>query len=258
MHMMTPKNMPLSDSEESRYARQISLPSVDFEGQEKLKASRVAIIGLGGLGCSAAQYLAASGIGHLTLIDFDDVEVSNLQRQVLHQTADVGINKAQSAAQLLQLNNPEITIEILNYKLDEQGINSLCNEHDVIVDCCDNLATRQQLNRQCYKTKTPLVSGAAIRLEGLVTAFNYADNTPCYHCFSQLFGEQQLSCVEAGVLSPTVGIIGSIEACETIKLLLNIGQPLVGRVLIADFNYMNFREMKLSVSKNCPVCRSHN
>jgi len=258
MSHMTLNNLPLSTAEESRYARQISLPSVDFEGQEKLKASRVAIIGLGGLGCSAAQYLTASGIGHLTLIDFDEVEVSNLQRQVLHQTTDVGINKAHSAAQLLRLNNPEITIETLNHKLDDEAINALCSTHDVIVDCCDNLETRKQLNSECFNTKTPLVSGAAIRLEGLVTAFNYAENTPCYHCFSQLFGEQQLSCVEAGVLSPTVGIIGAIEACEAIKLLLGIGQSLVGRVLIADFNYMNFREMKLSVSGDCPVCQSHN
>jgi molybdopterin synthase sulfurylase MoeB len=257
MNNMTSSPISLSASEESRYARQIALPSVDFDGQETLKASRVAIVGVGGLGCSAAQYLAASGIGHLTLIDFDVVELSNLQRQVLHQTVDIGINKAQSAAQLLQLNNPEIVISAITDKLDDSAMSMLCQEHDVIVDCCDNLATREQLNKACFVSKTPLVSGAAIRLEGLVTAFDYRENSPCYHCFSQLFGEQQLSCVEAGVLAPSVGIIGAIEASETLKLLLGIGQSLVGRVLIADFNQMSFREMKLSVSSNCPVCHTH-
>jgi len=244
----------LNASEESRYARQISLPSIDFQGQEKLKSSRVAVIGLGGLGCAAAQYLASCGIGSLTLIDFDNVELSNLQRQVLHQTSDIGTNKAESAAQLLRLNNPEININVIPYKLDETGLETLCTTHDVIVDCCDNLATRNQLNQVCFKFKLPLVSGAAIRLEGIVTSFNYQANTPCYKCFSQLFGEQELSCVEAGVLAPTVGIVGAIEACEAIKLLLSIGQPLIGRVLIADFNHMSFRELKLSQSATCDVC----
>lgn len=244
----------LSTSEENRYARQISLPSIDFEGQEKLKASRVAVIGVGGLGCAAAQYLAASGIGYLTLIDFDNVELSNLQRQVLHQTTDIGINKAQSAAQLLRLNNPEITINVISYKLDNIGLEKLCKEHDVIVDCCDNLATRDQVNRVCFDSKTSLVSGAAIRLEGLVTSFNYQSGTPCYQCFSQLFGEQELTCVEAGVLAPTVGIIGAIEACEAIKLLIGIGHPLVGRILMGDFSQMSFREMKLPISTSCSIC----
>lgn len=251
---MTVDTIELSASEENRYARQISLPSIDLEGQEKLKLSCVAVIGLGGLGCSAAQYLASSGVGTLTLIDFDDVELSNLQRQVLHQTSDIGVNKAESAAQLLRLNNPEITINVISHKLDDIGLEKLCETHDVIVDCCDNLATRDQLNRVCFKFKRALVSGAAIRLEGMVTSFNYETDTPCYKCFSQLFGEQELSCVEAGVLSPVVGIVGAIEACEAIKLLLSIGQPLIGRVLIADFNQMSFKELKLSQSTTCDVC----
>jgi len=251
---MTVDTIELSASEESRYARQITLPTIDFSGQEKLKSSRVAVIGVGGLGCSAAQYLAASGIGTLTLIDFDDVELSNLQRQVLHQTSDIGVNKAESAAQLLRLNNPEITINVMTKQLNEADLEKLCETHDVIVDCCDNLATREQLNRVCFKFKLPLVSGAAIRLEGIVTSFNYQADTPCYKCFSQLFGEQELSCVEAGVLAPTVGIVGAIEACEAIKLLLSIGQPLIGRVLIADFNHMSFKELKLSQSTTCDIC----
>ena len=244
----------LSLNEEKRYARQISLPSIDFEGQEILKGSRVAIIGVGGLGCSAAQYLAASGIGQLTLIDFDSVELSNLQRQVLHQTSDIGVNKAQSAAQLLRLNNPEISISVIEERLDNVALTMLIKNNDVIVDCCDNLVTRKQLNQVCFETKTPLVSGASIRIEGLVTTFDYSPETPCYQCFSQLFGEQELSCMEGGVLAPSVGIIGSIQACEAIKVLVNIGQPLVGRLLLADFSQMSFREMKLSKNKHCVVC----
>lgn len=244
----------LSVAEELRYARQISLAKVDFDGQELLKRSRVAVIGVGGLGCSAAQYLAASGIGHLILIDFDDVELSNLQRQVLHQSRDIGVNKAESAAQLLRLNNPEITIEAITQKLNDQALVSLALDCDVIVDCCDNLLTRQQLNKACYSTKTPLVSAAAIRMEGMVTVFNYDVGTPCYQCFSQLFGEQELSCVEAGVLAPSVGIIGSIEANEAIKLILNIGQTLVERLLVGDFSAMQFREMKLPQDKKCLIC----
>lgn len=244
----------LNLNEEKRYARQISLPSIDFEGQEILKGSRVVVIGVGGLGCSAAQYLAASGIGHLTLVDFDCVELSNLQRQVLHQTSDIGVNKAQSAAQLLRLNNPEITISVIEDKLDNISLATLSENNDVIVDCCDNLATRQQLNQVCFDTKTPLVSAAAIRMEGLVTTFDYSSKTPCYQCFSQLFGEQELSCMEAGVLAPSVGIIGAIEACEAIKLLVKVGQPLVGRLLLADFTQMSFREMRLPKDTHCTVC----
>lgn len=246
----------LSPNQERRYARQISLPSVDFEGQEKLQLARVAVIGLGGLGCSAAQYLAASGVGTLTLVDFDAVELSNLQRQVLHQTVDIGVNKAESATQLLRLNNPEITINAVPKKLDTKALKALCLSHDVVVDCTDNLAIRQQLNQSCFINKTPLVSAAAIRLEGMVTVFDYQDESPCYHCFSQLFGEQQLSCLDAGVLAPSVGIVGAIQACETIKVIIGIGETLVGRLLIGDFSTMIFREMKLSKSNSCSICNT--
>ncbi|MGB1297488.1 MAG: molybdopterin-synthase adenylyltransferase MoeB [Psychrobium sp.] len=246
----------LSPQQEQRYARQISLPSVDFVGQEKLQQAHVAVIGIGGLGCAAAQYLAAAGIGQLTLVDFDVVELSNLQRQVLHQTPDIGINKAESAAQLLRLNNPEIDIKPITQKLDNDGLASLIQQCDVIVDCTDNLETRQQLNRLCFIDKIPLVSAAAIRLEGMVTVFDYETDSPCYQCFSQLFGEQQLSCLDAGVLAPSVGIIGAIESTEAIKLIVGIGEPLVGRLLLGDFSTMSFREMKLKKSNTCAVCNT--
>lgn len=244
----------LSDQEMSRYTRQILLPSMDIEGQEKLKQSKVAVIGAGGLGCAAAQYLGAAGIGELTIIDFDEVELSNLQRQVLHQQHNIGDNKALSAKASIEANNPEIKVTAITHKLNANELIDLCNSHDIIVDCCDNLATRVELNQRCYDTKTPLVSGAAIRMEGIISCFDYADDTPCYNCLSQLFGEQQLSCMEAGVLSPVVGIVGAIQATETIKLLANIGTTLVGRVMLCDIAHMSFREMKLAKSDSCKVC----
>jgi adenylyltransferase/sulfurtransferase len=244
----------LSDQEMVRYCRQILLPSCDIDGQEKLKQARVLVIGVGGLGCAAAQYLGAAGIGQLTLVDFDHVELSNLQRQILHTTADIGDNKARSGQAAIEAINPEIKVRAISHKVEGAELERLCSEHDIVVDCCDNLATRTALNELCFALKLPLVSGAAIRMEGMVSCFNYADDTPCYQCFSQLFGEQQLSCMEAGVLSPAVGIIGSIQAAEVIKIITGIGRPLIGRVLLADIATMSFREMKLTKSKQCRVC----
>jgi len=244
----------LSDQEMVRYCRQILLPSCDIDGQEKLKQARVLVIGVGGLGCAAAQYLGAGGLGRLTLVDFDKVELSNLQRQILHTTANIGDNKALSGQQSLQAINPEIEVVAITRKMAGEELAQECLAHDVVVDCCDNLETRTLLNQLCFNTKTPLVSGAAIRMEGMVSCFDYSDDAPCYQCFSQLFGEQQLSCMEAGVLSPAVGIIGSIQAAEVIKIISGIGRPLIGRILLADIATMSFREMKLSKSAQCKVC----
>jgi len=244
----------LSDNEMNRYTRQMLLPSMDIEGQECLKQSRVAIIGAGGLGCSAAQYLGAAGVGQLTIVDFDVVELSNLQRQVLHQQDNIGDNKALSAQAAITANNPEISVVAITHRLATEQLSELCHSHDVIVDCCDNLATRVAINQYCFEHKTPLVSGAAIRMEGMVSCFDYRDDSPCYQCLSQFFGEQQLSCMEAGVLSPVVGIVGSIQATEAIKLLTNIGKPLVGRVLLCDMSQMDFRQMKLTKSSTCSLC----
>ncbi|NRA54267.1 MAG: molybdopterin-synthase adenylyltransferase MoeB [Gammaproteobacteria bacterium] len=244
----------LSDQEMVRYCRQILLPACDIDGQEKLKLARVLVIGIGGLGCAAAQYLGAAGVGQLTLVDFDQVELSNLQRQILHTTANIGDNKAQSGQAALQAINPEINVIAIDHKVEGEQLAKLCAEHDVIVDCCDNLATRSQLNELCFRLKRPLVSGAAIRMEGMVSCFDYSDDSPCYQCFSQFFGEQQLSCMEAGVLSPAVGIVGSIQAAEVIKIISGIGRPLIGRILLADIAAMSFCEMKLKKSAQCQVC----
>ncbi|HDR0632699.1 molybdopterin-synthase adenylyltransferase MoeB [Pasteurella multocida] len=237
----------LSYQEELRYNRQIMLKAVDFEGQETLKQSKMLIVGLGGLGCAASQYLATAGVGHLTLLDFDTVSLSNLQRQVLHDDSRLTMPKVNSAKLSLQRLNPHIQIDTINAKLSTEKLAEIIPHFDVILDCTDNVEIRNQLDQVCQQAKVPLVSGAAIRLEGQVTVFTYQENTPTYRTLSQLFGENTLSCVEAGVLAPIVGIVGSIQALEAIKVQLNIGKNLCGRLLMIDGMSMSIREIKLPV-----------
>lgn len=239
----------LTYQEELRYNRQIILKAVDFDGQEKLKDSKMLIVGLGGLGCAAAQYLATAGVGHLTLLDFDTVSLSNLQRQVLHDDSRLDMPKVRSAQLSLQRLNPHIKIETINKKLTESEISDLVTnsttQFDVVLDCTDNVEIRNSLDCCCEQAKIPLVSGAAIRMEGQVSVFTYQPNTPTYRTLSALFGDNSLSCVEAGVLAPIVGIVGSIQALEAIKVRLNIGKNLCGRLLMIDGLSMNIREIKL-------------
>ncbi|HDR0878714.1 TPA: molybdopterin-synthase adenylyltransferase MoeB [Pasteurella multocida] len=237
----------LSYQEELRYNRQIMLKAVDFEGQETLKQSKMLIVGLGGLGCAASQYLTTAGVGHLTLLDFDTVSLSNLQRQVLHDDSRLAMPKVDSAKLSLQRLNPHIQIDTINAKLSTEKLAEIIPHFDVILDCTDNIEIRNQLDQVCQQAKVPLVSGAAIRLEGQVTVFTYQENTPTYRTLSQLFGENTLSCVEAGVLAPIVGIVGSIQALEAIKVRLNIGKNLCGRLLMIDGMSMSIREIKLPV-----------
>lgn len=238
----------LSYEEELRYNRQIILKSIDFEGQEKLKESKILIVGLGGLGCAASQYLAASGIGHLTLLDFDHVSLSNLQRQVLHCDARLNMSKVESAKIALEQLNPHIDIQTINEKLTEEKLSELIPHFDLVLDCTDNVDIRNQLDRQCEKAHIPLISGAAIRMEGQISVFTYESNTPTYRELSKLFGQNILSCVEAGVIAPIVGIVGSIQALEAIKVRLKIGKNLCGRLLIIDGFSMNIREIKLPIN----------
>ncbi|WJV52220.1 molybdopterin-synthase adenylyltransferase MoeB [Pectobacteriaceae bacterium CE90] len=246
----------LTDAETLRYNRQIVLRGFDFDAQEKLKASRVLIVGLGGLGCSAAQYLASAGVGHLTLLDFDTVSLSNLQRQILHRDERIGMPKVESARIALMEINPHLTVDAVNDNLDDEPLQALAGQHDVMLDCTDNVSIRDRLNRIGFLLKKPLVSGAAIRMEGQVSVFTYQPDEPCYHCLSRLFGEQALTCVEAGVMAPLVGTIGSLQAMETIKLLTHYGQVLSGRLLIFDAMTLQFREMKLPKNPDCDVCHS--
>ncbi|CAI1559480.1 Molybdopterin-synthase adenylyltransferase [Serratia proteamaculans] len=244
----------LTDAEELRYNRQIILRGFDFDGQEKLKAARVLIVGLGGLGCAAAPYLAAAGVGHLTLVDFDTVSLSNLQRQILHRDARVGMAKVESARIELSAINPHIHIDAVDGQLDDSQMAAQIAACDLVLDCTDNVATRDLLNRLCHAQRKPLVSGAAIRMEGQLSVFTYQPDEPCYRCLSRLFGDNALTCVEAGVMAPLVGTIGTLQAMEAIKLLTQYGQPLTGKLLMFDAMTMQFREIKLPKNPQCEVC----
>ena len=244
----------LTDQEMLRYNRQIILRNFDFDGQERLKESSILIIGAGGLGCASSQYLAAAGIGKITLVDDDTVELSNLQRQVLHCDEMIGEKKVISAKMALNRINPHCQIDTFDKRLSDDELRSLIADHDLVLDGTDNVDTRNQLNRLCFESKTPLVSGAAIRMEGQVSVYTYQDNEPCYQCLSSLFGQQALTCVEAGVMSPVVGIIGATQALEAIKVLANYGQPLISKLLMLDALSMSWREMKLAKMPNCSIC----
>ncbi|RPH28447.1 molybdopterin-synthase adenylyltransferase MoeB [Buttiauxella warmboldiae] len=247
-------NAELSNQEMLRYNRQIILRGFDFDGQEALKAARVLIVGLGGLGCASAPYLAAAGVGHLTLLDFDTVALSNLQRQTLHRDATIGQPKVDSARHELAAINPHIQIDAVNARLDEAQLLALIAEHDLVLDCTDNVLIRNQLNLSCFTLKKPLVSGAAIRMEGQISVFTYQEGEPCYRCLSRLFGDNALTCVEAGVMAPLVGVIGSLQAMEAIKLLANYGTPASGKIVMYDALTCQFREMKLPRNPQCAVC----
>ncbi|CNH93453.1 molybdopterin-synthase adenylyltransferase MoeB [Yersinia alsatica] len=244
----------LSDAQTLRYNRQIVLRGFDFDGQEKLNVAKVLIVGLGGLGCAAAQYLAVAGVGHLTLLDFDTVSLSNLQRQILHRDNRIGMTKVASAALTLSEMNPDVQLETIDTQLNDEQLSVVIAEHQLVLDCTDNIASREQLNRLCYAQHKPLVSGAAIRMEGQVSVFTYQENQPCYRCLSRLFGDNALTCVEAGVMAPLVGIIGNLQAMEAIKLLADYGQVISGRLLMYDAMTAEFRSMKLAKDANCEVC----
>lgn len=248
----------LSDNDWLRYNRQIILKHFDADKQERLKNARVMVLGVGGLGCAAAQYLASSGIGEFTLIDFDTVSLSNLARQILFTDEDIGQPKVLVAKKQLQKINPNAQITTFENILNENELAKLIQQHDVIVDCSDNLPTRNQLNALCFRYKVPLVSGAAIRMEGLISVFRYHHNEPCYQCLSHFFGQAELTCAESGVMAPLVGIIGSLQAMETIKLITHFGENLIGRVILIDAMTMEFRTLKLAKQKNCEVCRNSN
>jgi len=247
----------MNDEQLLRYSRQIMLPQVDVTGQEKLLDSTVLIVGLGGLGSSAAMYLASAGVGHLILADFDTVELSNLQRQIIHSTDDIGRTKVESAADSLKKINPDTTITKFAAKLDNESLNALLPQVDLVLDGCDNFETRFAVNRACVTHRKPLVSGAAIRFEGQVSVFiNNGNDTPCYQCLYKEDGEENMNCTENGVLAPLVGIIGSIQATEAIKVLTGIGESLESKLLLLDALHMEWRTLKLKQDPDCPVCNS--
>ncbi len=245
----------MNDDQLLRYSRQILLPQIDIIGQQKILDSHVLIIGLGGLGSPVAMYLAAAGVGELTLVDDDRVEISNLQRQIIHNENNIDQLKVESAAESIRAINHHCQIDIKSTRLDKQALTTVVKSADVVVDCSDNFATRFLLNEVTQANKTPLVSGAAIRMEGQVTVYDSRhQGSACYRCVYQDEGELQQTCSESGVLSPLLGVIGSMQAVETIKLITGIGESLSGRLMIFDALSMSWQEMKLRQDPACPVC----
>jgi molybdopterin-synthase adenylyltransferase len=246
----------MNDNQLLRYSRHILLPKIGYEGQEKLTQSHVLIVGAGGLGSPAALYCAASGVGRLTICDFDLVDLTNLQRQIIHTTQSVGINKALSAQQTIYEINPEVVVQTIQHKSSEAEFKALAESADVVIDCSDNFATRYALNRVCFQLKKPLVSGAAIGFEGQISVFDFRHETsPCYHCLFPDTGEDSdLRCATNGVFAPLVGMIGTTQAAEALKLIMNIGESLQGRLLLLDALAMEWRTIKLSKDAACAVC----
>ncbi len=249
----------INDQQLLRYSRHILLPEIGIEGQQKLLDAHVLVIGAGGLGCPAALFLAASGVGTLTLCDGDIVDLTNLQRQILHRTSSIGMAKVDSARAALNQINPEVHVVALNERVDEARLLELASQADVVLDCSDNFATRYALNRVCVQLNKPLVSGAATRFDGQVSVFDLRrTESPCYHC---LYPEQaeieETRCAVMGVFAPLVGIIGSLQAAEALKLLLGIGTSLCGRLLVMDVLHMELRSVKLTKDSACRVCSQH-
>ncbi|WDY57288.1 molybdopterin-synthase adenylyltransferase MoeB [Pseudomonas sp. PSKL.D1] len=245
----------LTDQELLRYSRQILLAQVDIDGQLRLKQSKALIVGLGGLGSPVALYLAAAGVGELHLADFDTVDLTNLQRQVIHDSGSVGMSKVDSAVQRLQAINPEINLVTHRQALDEDSLAAAVAAVDLVLDCSDNFGTREAVNAACFEAGKPLVSGAAIRLEGQLSVFDpRRDTSPCYHCLYGHGSEAELTCSEAGVIGPLVGLVGSLQALEAMKLLAGFGEPLVGRLLLIDALGTRLRELRVKRDPACTVC----
>ena len=247
----------MNDEQLKRYSRHILLPSVQMDGQQKICTAKILIVGLGGLGCVAALYLAASGVGEFILVDGDNVELSNLQRQIAHSTAAIGHSKVISAMQAMQALNPEIKITPINKYLTEDNLSELVTQADVVLDCSDNFSTRFALNKMCWQEKKPLVMGAAIRLEGQISLFDgRLTHSPCYACLypEESQREEEQACVHNGVLAPVVGVIGSLQAVECLKIITGVGESLVGCLLVWDAGQQDWRKIRVQKDNTCLVC----
>ena len=244
----------MTDDELLRYSRQILLPEFDIEGQERLRQAHALIIGMGGLGSPVAMYLAAAGVGRLSLVDDDRVDLSNLQRQIIHRNADIGRFKVESARDTLHALNPLTAVTTLPMRLNDTELRERVSEADVVVDASDNLATRLAINAACVQAGVPLVSGAAIRLEGQVLVWQPGGEGGCYRCLYRDSEMEAETCAQTGVLAPVVGIIGSIQALEAIKILSGLGEPLTGRLLLLDAARMEWRSVRVRRWPDCPVC----
>jgi adenylyltransferase/sulfurtransferase len=246
----------MDDRQRLRYSRHLLLNEFGEEAQERLLAARALVVGAGGLGSAALMYLASSGIGHITVVDGDRVELTNLQRQVVHRNDSVGTPKAASAAATLAALNPEIEIDALDERAGPERLLALVRSADVVLDCSDNFATRHALNRACVAARKPLVSGAGIRFDGQVAVFDLRrDDSPCYHClFADDAREAEERCATMGVFAPLVGVIGTFQALEAIKLVAGIGESLAGRLMLFDALASRWHEVRLSRDPRCRIC----
>ncbi len=246
----------MNDNQLLRYSRHILLPEIGIEGQQKLLDTKALIIGAGGLGSPVALFLAASGIGTLTLCDDDTVDLTNLQRQIAHRTSAIGTAKVVSAQATLSDINPEVKVIALQERADEARLAQLVAEADVVLDCSDNFPTRYALNRVCLKLRKPLVSGAATRFDGQVSVFDFRrEDTPCYQClYPEQLESEETRCAVLGIFAPLVGIVGSLQAAETLKLLTGAGSTLCGRLLTINALNMELRTLRLARDPSCTVC----
>ncbi len=246
----------MNDSQLLRYSRHILLDEIGVEGQNTLLSSHVLIVGAGGLGSPVALYLGSAGVGHITVVDHDRVDTTNLQRQIAHTLSRVGQFKAESVRQAIAEINPDVQVTPLTVRADEALLDELLPQVDVVLDCCDNFATRQAINRACVKHRKPLVSGAAIRFDGQVSVYDSRhEASPCYACvFPPSEAVEEAQCATMGVFAPLVGIVGTVQAAEALKLLCGTGQPLTGRLLMLDGRNMDWNEVRVPRHPACPVC----
>ena len=244
----------MNNDQMDRYARHIRLPQIGEKGQQAIVNASVLIVGVGGLGSPAAMYLAAAGVGKLILSDYDIVETSNLQRQIIHQQASVGANKVDSGKRTLAALNSDCEVQVIGYQLEGDELRQVIDSVDIVLDCSDNYPTRFEVNRYCVETATTLVTGAAIRLEGQIMNYQPAVNSACYQClYTEAYGNEE-SCELEGVLGPVVGVIGALQAVQTLLLLAGQGEEMVNRLLLFDALAMQWQSVTLPKNPNCPVC----
>jgi adenylyltransferase/sulfurtransferase len=248
----------MNEEHADRYSRQIRLPQIGEQGQQKILDASALIIGMGGLGSPSALYLAAAGIGKLVISDYDVVEESNLQRQIIHTRASVGELKVDSAKRGIEALNPDCKVEPINYQIDGDELKAMIESVDIVLDCCDNFPTRFEVNRTCVESATPLVSGAAIRLEGQIMNYQPGVGGPCYQCLYTQAYENAETCEMEGVLGPVVGVIGTMQALQALLILTGLGEPLIGRLLLLDAANIEWQAVNLPKNPSCPVCGQQN
>ena len=246
----------MNDEQLLRYSRHVLLEDIDVAGQEKLLTAHTLVIGAGGLGSAAAPYLAAAGVGKITLVDHDQVELTNLQRQIMHTQESIGQNKAASGKSFLQRLNPGVVVDTIEAKADDSLLDQLLPTVNIVLDCTDNFATRHMINRLCVKHQVPLVSGSALRFDGQISVFDSRNKTsPCYACiFSPEEQFEEVSCASMGIFSPLVGIIGAMQAAQALQVLIGFGEPLVGRMLLWNARNTQIDEIRISRNPECLVC----